>query len=89
MSTLGAFDTEDNLACTVSFPNGTAHAHLTWTAGVRKVIYTLHGERGALRVEDDDIELTLLRPGAAPERAVTRAASDWMDASHAVWFRSL
>jgi len=29
------------------FPNGMASAHLSWTAGVRKVIYTVHGERGA------------------------------------------
>ena len=55
MSTLGSFDTEDNLACSITFPNGTASAHLSWTAGMRRVIYTLHGERGAIRVEDDDV----------------------------------
>ena len=41
----------------MTFPSGTATAHLTWTAGVRKVIYTIHGERGAIRVEDDDVEV--------------------------------
>jgi predicted dehydrogenase len=57
MSTLGDFDTEDNLACSISFPNGTASAHLSWTAGMRRVIYTLHGSQGAIRVEDDDVEV--------------------------------
>ena len=40
-------------------------AHLTWTAGVRKVIYTIHGERGAIRVEDDDVELAVMNGAAA------------------------
>jgi predicted dehydrogenase len=94
MSTSGDFDTEDNFACTMTFPAGTATAHLTWTAGVRKVIYTLHGERGAVRVEDDDIELSVLngeRAQAAGSRAVKtqKIASGWMDATHVGWFRSL
>ena len=38
--TLGDFDTEDNFSCAITFPNGTASAHLSWTAGMRKVIYT-------------------------------------------------
>ena len=46
----------------ITFPNGTATAHLTWTAGMRQVIYTIHGERGAIRVEDDDIETVVKRP---------------------------
>ena len=93
MSTLGAFDTEDNLACSITFPNGTASAHLTWTAGVRKVIYTIHGDRGAIRVEDDDVETTVGQKRADGsvvwEVERERIASDWMDASHTVWFRSL
>lgn len=93
MSTLGAFDTEDNLACSVTFPTGTASAHLTWTAGMRRVIYTLHGERGAIRVEDDDVETVVGSKRAdgsiAWETHRERIASDWMDASHTIWFRSL
>ena len=93
LSTVAAFDTEDNLACSITFPQGTASAHLTWTAGVRKVIYTLHGDHGAIRVEDDDIETTVGQPRAdgsvAWEVQRERIASDWMDASHTVWFRSL
>ncbi len=34
---------------------GMAAVHLTWGAGIRKVIYTIHGDKGAIRVEDDDI----------------------------------
>lgn len=93
MSTLGAFDTEDNLACSFTFPDGTASAHLTWTAGMRRVLYTIHGERGAIRVEDDDVETVVSHP--APDGSVRwethreKVASDWMDASHTAWFKSL
>jgi predicted dehydrogenase len=88
MSTLGAFDTEDNLACSITFPAGTASAHLSWTAGMRRVIYTLHGDRGAIRVEDDDVE-TVVGQGVVWETHRERVASDWMDPSHTLWFRSL
>jgi predicted dehydrogenase len=94
MSTLGEFDTEDNFSCAMTFPHGTATAHLSWTAGVRKVIYTIHGERGAIRVEDDDVELAVMN-GSASEAQVMwemkkqKVLSEWMDASHVGWFRSL
>jgi predicted dehydrogenase len=86
------FDTEDNFACSLTFPSGSATAHLSWTAGVRKVIYTLHGDRGAIRVEDDDVEVSILgeTPGRPGDGATRRqVASDWKDASHVGWFRSL
>ncbi len=98
MSALGDFDTEDNFACAMTFPSATATAHLSWTAGVRKVIYTIHGERGAVRVEDDDVEVAIMNgevlegPAHAPvqwELKKKRIASEWMDASHVGWFRSL
>lgn len=85
-----AFDTEDNFSCTLQFPTGTAVAQLTWNAGVRKVQYTLHGDRGAITIEDDDIELSVRGTGAAQPRVERmNAASHWMDASHAAWFRTL
>jgi predicted dehydrogenase len=57
-STVGDWDTEDNLSCTMTFPGGRmASAHLTWTAGINRVVYTLHGTEGAIRVEDDHIEI--------------------------------
>jgi predicted dehydrogenase len=83
------WDTEDNLSCVLTFPTGTAHCHLTWTAGVRKVIYTLQGTDGALVIDDDDYQLT---SGAASGKArVEKGAieSHWMDASHTQWFNSL
>ena len=94
MSTLGNFDTEDNFACAMTFPNGTATAHLSWTAGVRKVIYTVHGEHGAIRVEDDDVEVAVMCRDKGDSRGMWElqnqtVVSEWMDASHVGWFRSL
>jgi predicted dehydrogenase len=94
MSTLGNFDTEDNFACAMTFPHGTATAHLTWTAGVRKVIYTIHGESGAVRVEDDDVEVAVMNGEAHEGQTAWKlekheVASAWTDASHVGWFRSL
>jgi predicted dehydrogenase len=97
MRTHGAYDTEDTFVGSATFPTGFAAVHLTWTAGVRKVIYTLHGDRGAIRVEDDDIEVAV-RGEPATDRAPGRpawqlktkkVASEWMDAGHAAWFRSM
>jgi predicted dehydrogenase len=82
-------DTEDNFGCTLTFPTGIATAHLTWTAGARKVIYTLHGDRGAITVDDDAIDvLSKDGPAAGHERA-RRVPSRWMDASHKEWFSGL
>lgn len=97
MRTLGSFDTEDTFVGTATFPTGLASVHLTWTAGVRKVIYTLHGERGAIRVEDDDIEVAVMgeaRQDGGPTRTAwemktKKVSSEWMDAGHAAWFRSM
>ena len=93
-TTLGRFDTEDNLSCSMTFPEGLATAELSWTAGVRKVIYTIHGERGAIRVEDDDVEVSARRASAEghvviQETSRQRITSEWGDASHAHWFESL
>jgi predicted dehydrogenase len=102
--TMGPFDTEDDFSCSLRFPTGTASAHLSWNAGVRKVIYTVHGERGAIRVEDDDIEVAVRErkvgaqsgAGGSAEGGTTSwrfereaISSDWMDSSHATWFNSL
>jgi predicted dehydrogenase len=93
MAASDGFDTEDNFFCAMTFPGGMATAHLSWTAGVRKVMYTIHGERGAVRVEDDDVEVALMS-GAGPgavlwERKKQQVESRWMDASHVGWFESL
>jgi predicted dehydrogenase len=102
--TMGPFDTEDDFSCSLRFPTGVASAHLSWNAGVRKVMYTLHGERGAIRVEDDDIEVAVrertpsaqngstgsTETGATSWRFEREAiSSDWMDSSHVTWFNSL
>jgi predicted dehydrogenase len=84
MSHLAAFDTEDNFACTLTFPTGIATAQLTWNAGMRKVIYTIHGDKGAIKIEDDDVQITV--KGQVEQLSIP---SHWMDASHVTWFRSL
>lgn len=96
MSTIGSFDTEDDLSCSLRFPTGVASAHLSWQAGVRKVLYTIHGDRGAIRVEDDNVEVArreLTKDGEPPsaEWSFERRdiSSDWMDSSHVTWFNSL
>jgi predicted dehydrogenase len=97
MRTCGPYDTEDTFVGSATFPTGFAAVHLTWTAGIRKVIYTIHGDRGAIRVEDDDIEVAVMgEPPAenatnrtAWEMKTKKVASEWMDAGHAAWFRSM
>src|SRR3569623_48203 len=96
MSTMGNFDTEDDLSCSLRFPTGVASAHLSWQAGVRKVIYTIHGDHGAIRVEDDAIEVARAGRGtsiSSPEMAWQferlDVPSDWMDSSHVNWINSL
>jgi predicted dehydrogenase len=98
---MAPFDTEDDFSCSLKFPTGVASAHLSWTAGVRKVIYTIHGDRGAVRVEDDAIEIaTQIPPEGGEARKGDGASarweferqeipSDWMDSSHVTWFNSL
>jgi predicted dehydrogenase len=89
MSNLSTFDTEDNFSCTVTFPTGIAVAQLTWNSGFRKVIYTIHGANGAIKVEDDEIEIHRKRAGGQVDVERLSAASHWMDASHAEWFKAL
>ena len=92
------YDTEDNFSCVLTFPGGLATAHLTWTAGMRKVVYTVQGEKGAILVEDDNLEISVMEETDGPDVAqgaviwkVERKsmASDWMDASHVGWFNSM
>jgi predicted dehydrogenase len=100
MSTLepDRWDTEDTFSAVLTFPSGAAHAHLTWTAGVRKVIYTVQGDRGAVTVDDDELQVAVMRATGGPDvaqGAVTwdverrSIASDWMDASHTTWFNAM
>ncbi len=82
-------DVEDDATCTLVFPRGVVRAHLSWNAGFRRVIYTIHGSRGAIRVEDDEVEVTL--GGAGGETRVEKSSrpSDWKDAGHGPWFEGV
>jgi predicted dehydrogenase len=92
-ATLGPFDTEDDFTCSLKFPTGVASAHLSWNAGVRKVLYTIHGDRGAVRVEDDAVEVATQETrydGSIGWRFDREEiSSDWMDSSHVTWFNSM
>ncbi len=91
------WDTEDTLTAVLTFPeNRVARVHLTWTAGLRSVAYSIHGERGAIIARDDDIEIVTASGGIASANGGARweverrsASSDWMDASHTKWFNTM
>ena len=70
---------EDDAALVMTFPRGIVRAHMTWNAAFRRVIYTLHGERGAVRVEDDEVEI-LVRTVAGDVSEKVARPSDWKDA---------
>src|SRR5262249_20625149 len=92
MGTIGHHDTEDNFSCSLTFPTGIVNAHLTWTSGARKVLYTLHGPRGAITVDDDLVSVHRIvgATGALSELVYRReVASHWMAASHREWFGRL
>jgi predicted dehydrogenase len=80
---------EDDVTCTLVFPQGIVRAHLTWNAAFRRVIYTLHGDRGAIRVEDDEVELVARGPSGETRSAKSLVASDWKDAGHGPWFEGV
>jgi predicted dehydrogenase len=91
------YDTEDNFSAVYEFESGVANVHLTWTAGVRKVIYTLQGEKGAITVDDDQFQVAVLNSNeselsshkAVWESDTYSITSDWMDSSHVSWFNSM
>jgi predicted dehydrogenase len=78
------WDTEDNVTAALTFPRGFANVFLTWSAGARKVIYTIQGTRGAITISDDDFELATA--AGVEKRAIVSAFND---ASHTGWFTSL
>jgi predicted dehydrogenase len=81
----GRYDTEDDFSAIVTFPTGFAHVHLTWTAGARRLVYSIHGEQGVITMHDDD--LSIETAGGAVEKL--SLASDSDDSSHASWFNAL
>jgi predicted dehydrogenase len=93
----GKYDTEDEFTAVLTFPTGLAHVHLTWTAGVRKVIYKAEGTKGTITMEDDDLQIETTngnQAGALSERDSrdverTTISSQWTEASHASWFPPL
>jgi len=78
------FDTEDNLCAALTFDDGFAQMHLSWTAGVRKVIYTLQGNAGAVVVDEDEAQI--FSEGRMERKTIV---SKFDDASHTDWFTSM
>lgn len=91
------WDTEDNMTATIEFPGKKfAHSYLSWTAGMRKVIYTVQGTKGGIVVNDDDAEISVGFPNTGSHAGTGdhkvekfTIESDWMDASHTKWFNSM
>jgi len=78
------WDTEDNVSAALSFPKGFCNVFLTWTAGSRKVIYTIQGTQGSITISDDDFELATA--AGVEKRTIVSAFND---ASHTSWFTSM
>jgi len=78
------YDTEDNLCGVLCFDEGFAQMHLSWTAGVRKVIYALQGARGAVVVDEDEAQMVI--DGKMERKNIV---SKFDDASHTEWFTSM
>jgi predicted dehydrogenase len=83
----GNFDTEDNFSAEVTFPNGSAQVHLTWTAGARKIVYRIVGENGMITTTDDELQIETADGGGEVEKK--SISSNWSDASHSTWFNAL
>lgn len=88
------WDTEDQFSCVLTYPTGSVTAHLSWTAGTRKVLYSIQGTQGAILVDDDDIQvssqiLQLESTGVSAKTRRLTISSDWADASHVDWFNSM
>jgi predicted dehydrogenase len=84
--------TEDTFSCVLKFPTGLVTTHLTWAAGTRKVMYSLHGDRGAITVDDDRVAVFRRNQNGVlptPTEAPKSVPSHWADASHREWFGSV
>jgi predicted dehydrogenase len=91
------YDTEDDFTAVLNFPTGLARVHLTWTAGLRKVIYTVEGEKGSIIMDDDNLQVETMNGSngrgssqpAAKHVETQSISSHWADASHTAWFNAL
>lgn len=81
----GRYDTEDDFSAVVTFPTGLAHVHLTWTAGARRLVYSIHGDHGVITMHDDDLAVETASGGIEK----LSIPSDLDDSSHAGWFNAL
>ncbi|MBI5534836.1 MAG: Gfo/Idh/MocA family oxidoreductase [Deltaproteobacteria bacterium] len=92
----GKLDTEDTWVATLTFPTGLASAFLTWKAGLRKGVFTIHGDRGAIVINDDELQIVAADAPAGGPASTTRprtgrlsVPSDCQDARHSAWFEPI
>lgn len=90
LTTQGGGVVEDDVVTTLRFAGGgLLRSHLTWNSSFRKVVYTIHGDRGGIRIEDDELEVFTKDPAGRVNVERSSAASHWMDAGHGPWFEGL
>ncbi len=80
---------EDDATFQLTFPTGILRAQLSWNASLRRVLYTLHGDRGAIRVEDDEVEVVTRARDGQSRAERSHFPSNWKDAGHGIWFEGV
>jgi len=80
---------EDNATCTMVFPHGIARAHLSRNAGFRRAVYALHGDRGVIRVEDDELEVVVRVADGGTRSWKSSLPSNPQDTRHGPWFEGV
>jgi|HubBroStandDraft_5_1064220.scaffolds.fasta_scaffold75971_2 predicted dehydrogenase len=80
---------EGNATCTMVFPCGIARAHISRDAGIRRAIYALHGDRGSIRVEDDELEVVVRAADGGTRSWKSSLPSNRKDPAQGPWFEGV
>jgi predicted dehydrogenase len=80
---------EDDATCTMVFPQGIARANLSRNAGLRRTLYALHGERGSIRVQDDELEVVVRVADGGTRSWKSSLPSKRKDKGHAPQFEGV
>jgi predicted dehydrogenase len=80
---------EGDATCTMVFPRGVARAHISRNTDIRRTIYTLHGDRGSIRVEDDELEVVAVAADGGPHSWKSSLPSNRRDPGNASWFEGV
>jgi predicted dehydrogenase len=80
---------DGNATCTMVFPRGIARAHISRDAGIRRAIYALHGDRGSIRVEDDELEVVFRTADGGTCSWKSSLPSNRKDPGQGRWFEGV